>query len=70
MGAGAHGVHHALEDAWPVDAGEPVDQVTALEQDGPRGARRLRVLVVDDPSAGLGRQRGALGHRSPPPGRS
>ena len=56
IGARAHGVHDALRDPLAVEAGELLEEVVVLEERRPRGAGGLRVLVVGDRRAALGRE--------------
>ena len=62
VGPGADGVDDPLRDPLPVEAGQLLDEVVVLQQDGPGGSGGLGVLVVGDGGAGLGGQDGTLGH--------
>ncbi len=64
VGAGAAGVHDALRDALAVEAGELLDEVLVLDQEGAADAGGSGVLVVGDRGAGLGGEH-ALRHRGP-----
>src|SRR4051812_48109811 len=71
VGAAADGVHDALGDALAVEAGELLDQVVVLQQDGAARTGGLRALVVGDGRARLGGERGTagrgIGHGAVPP---
>ena len=61
IGGRSVGVYDPLGDALAVEAGELLQQVLVLDEDGPAGAGRLAALVVSDRCARLGGQ-GRLCH--------
>jgi len=62
VGAGAPGVHHALGNAFAVEALQLLNELHVLQQHRAIGAGGLRILVVTDGRAVISRQVGGL-HR-------
>jgi len=62
VGASADRVHDALGDSLAVEPRELLDQVVILQQRGTGGPGGLRILVVGDGRAALGRKNRFLGH--------